>query len=202
MITRKKAKLGQQALQTGRELSGWVSGVLGDFPRDLFGYAIGDRIKAWRWENAHKILAEAVERLRAQGIEPAAPNPRVFVPLLEAAADEGSEELQALWARLLAAAVDPNRKNAVRQSFIQTLKDMDPLDALLLEVVWETGAANPPPNWREFARSKLDCSTIEVEVSFEHLEALKCFAFNDIDIGKVNPLLTAYGKLLMEALSG
>jgi hypothetical protein len=60
-------------------------------------------------------------------------------PILEAAADEENDELQDLWSRLLAAAMDPNRRDAMRQSFIATVKRMDPIDALVLKAIHANG---------------------------------------------------------------
>jgi hypothetical protein len=61
-----------------------------------------------------KIWNKAKTRLAEQGIEePAPPNPNVALPILAAAADETNDELQDLWARLLAAAMNPNRLKQV-----------------------------------------------------------------------------------------
>lgn len=52
------------------------------------------------------------------------------------AQEESREELAELWARLLANAMDPNM-NSVRQSFIDAVKRMDPLDAVVLRYIYE-----------------------------------------------------------------
>ena len=62
-------------------------------------------------------------------------SPSLAVPLLQAAYDESRPELQELWASLIAAAMDPARSGRVRLSFIDTLKQFDPLDALVLRGV-------------------------------------------------------------------
>jgi hypothetical protein len=41
-------------------------------------------------------------------------------------------ELQDIWAKLLAAAADPARAKSFRLRFIETAKQMDPLDAVVL----------------------------------------------------------------------
>src|ERR1700731_992583 len=58
------------------------------------------------------------------------------VALVEGAQKEGREELMELWARLLANAMDPNL-NSVRQSFIEAVKNMDPVDAIVLRYIHE-----------------------------------------------------------------
>src|SRR5437660_1458996 len=63
----------------------------------------------------------------------AASLPSVAIPLLRAAYDESRPELQQIWAKLIAAAIDPNRSGQFRLSFIATLKQFDPLDAQVLK---------------------------------------------------------------------
>jgi hypothetical protein len=58
-------------------------------------------------------------------------SPNMAVALVEGAQEEGREQLMELWARLLANAMDPNL-NSVRQSFIEAVKNMDPVDAIVL----------------------------------------------------------------------
>ena len=109
---------------------------MGDFPKDLFGLLIGDTVKAKRIERIERLWQRTRERLRDRGIaDPEPPSLKYAIPILEAAADEENEELQDLWSRLLAAAMDPNRRDAMRQSFIPTVKQMDPIDALVLKAV-------------------------------------------------------------------
>ena len=56
----------------------------------------------------------------------------LVLPIAVSAADESRDELQDLWARLLAAAADPARVNFFRLAFIEAVKKMDPLDAAVL----------------------------------------------------------------------
>src|SRR5207247_8456868 len=57
---------------------------------------------------------------------------QIAIRLLEAAQGEPREEMQDLWARLLANAMDPTRKDYVRPEFIEALKKLQPVDALVL----------------------------------------------------------------------
>src|SRR5580692_9289698 len=80
------------------------------------------------------------ERLEHRGIaDPEPPSLKNSIPILEAAADEENEELQDLWSRLLAAAMDPNRRDAMRQSFVATVKQIDPIDVLVLKAIYDHG---------------------------------------------------------------
>jgi hypothetical protein len=133
-ISDEQAKLGQELLKAVRDGSGYFADILGDLPRDLLGLLVGDRVKAKRIEKIAMLWERTRERLRDRGmVDPEPPSLKYAIPILEAAADEENEELQDLWSRLLAAAMDPNRRDATRQSFIQVVKQMDPMDALVLK---------------------------------------------------------------------
>jgi hypothetical protein len=57
----------------------------------------------------------------------------VALPLIHGAYDESRAALQDPWAALIAAAMGPARAGRVRLSFIEMLKQFDPLDTLLLK---------------------------------------------------------------------
>ncbi len=95
--------------------------------------------------------------------------------------------MQDLWSRLLAAAMDPNRRDAMRQSFITTVKQMDPIDALVLKA---THLNRETPE--SAIASKLTLSSDEIIVSVEHLANLNCITRNSD-----HPRVLPFGKLLM-----
>ena len=134
-ISDEQAKLGQELIKAGSGLGGWFADIVGDFPKDLIGLLIGDWVKAKRNERIERLWQKTSERLRDRGVDPESPSLRYAIPILEAAADEENGELQDLWSRLLAAAIDPNGRDAMRQSFVQTVKEMDPIDAAVLKVI-------------------------------------------------------------------
>jgi hypothetical protein len=130
MITDEQAKLAQELVKSASGLGGYFADILGDFPKDLFGLLVGDRVKARRIKGIERLWQRTSERLEHRSVDPEPPSLKYAIPILEAAADEENEELQDLWSRLLAAAMDPNRRDGMRQSFIETVKQMDPIDAL------------------------------------------------------------------------
>ncbi len=178
-ISDEQAKLGQELVKAVRDASGYFTDILGDIPKDLLGLLIGDRVKAKRIEKWAMLWQRARERLRDRGIvEPEPPSLKYAIPILQAAADEENEELQDLWSRLLAAAMDPKRRDALRQSFIQTVKQMDPMDALVLKAICDNGRAIWKPPATDLISSKLKCSRDEIMVSIQHLAALDCIPPN------------------------
>ena len=67
-------------------------------------------MKGKRIERIPKLWQRARERLQ----DPEPPSLKYSIPILQAAADEENDELQDLSSRLLAAAMDPKRRDAMR----------------------------------------------------------------------------------------
>jgi hypothetical protein len=160
-IRDEQAKLLQQIVQAGREAGSYIADILGDLPKDLVGLLVGERVKARRAEKVAILWQQARERLQDRGISPEPPSLKLAIPILQAAVDEGNDQLQDLWSRLLAAAMDPNRRDAVRQSFIQTVKQMDPTDVLVLKTIHVNGGQPWIPNGRDAIATRLTCSREE-----------------------------------------
>jgi Abortive infection alpha len=128
----------------------------------------GDWLKVRRAENLLGTLQKMQERLKKRGIKPEKVSLFRALPILIAAADESIDELQELWAKLLAAAADPQRAKSFRIAFINVAKLMDPLDAVILEKV---GASNVliSGTVRNDLAAKLNLSRDQLDVSLAHL---------------------------------
>src|SRR5712664_3266802 len=177
-ISDEQAKLARELVAVGRDTGGYLADILGDLPKDLVGLLVGDRVKLLRAERLAKQWGKAKKRLKDRGVDPPeAPSLRLMLPILAAAADENREELQDLWERLLAAAMDPNRRKYVRQLLISTAAQMDPFDVLIFREVYGNPSGNWTPNGRDFMMAKLQSSQEEVLVSFDNLARLKCITF-------------------------
>jgi hypothetical protein len=177
--------------------------IFGDLPKDLVGLLAGDRVKVARAERLAILWANAKKRLEDRGIaHPEPPSLKLALPILDAAADENNQELQDLWASLLAAAMDPKRRDWVRQSFIQIVKQLDPFDVLVLKAIADNGGAQWSPNGRNAIMARTQGSMSDVLASFGHLEKLDCIYFAGAASPKINPYLTPLGTLLMNTVSG
>ncbi len=83
-----------------------------------------------------KIAGRTEEILRQRGVEDPKPiGPKALLPALEAASEESDETLQNMWASLLANAMDPDKDISLQQVFIDTLKQFEPIDALVLQEI-------------------------------------------------------------------
>lgn len=174
----------------------YAASVVGRLPHNLLGL-LGDQVFHTRRMRAVELDDAYLKRLRDRHVEPVEISPSIAIPLLEAAIDETREVLKELWERLLANAADPTRRDRVRLSYIEILKKFDPIDASILRIMGETTGALKP-NAREFVASSLNISTMEVMVSFQALEDLRCLWHQHETF---NPMLTDRGRLILAAVA-
>lgn len=118
----------------------------------------------------------------------------IALPLFEAAADENREELQDLWARLLAAAMDPARSGQVRREFIEAVKQPEPIDALVL---MELSKNEPRQNPRDTFAAQFKRTSDELEISIRHLAKLDLVSESG---ARSQAALTVTGRTLTGAL--
>lgn len=167
-ISDEQAKLGQEALRT---LGGFLKETFGTLPQDVVGLLGGDYLKVKRAENLFRMFEKAKRRIEDKHIvEPEAP-PALALPIMIAAADESRDELLDLWAALMAAVVDPERKGFFRLKFIEVAKRMDPLDAPVLQRLSEYTHPVDHVHRLEIA-TRLQVSLDQVLVSIANLEEL------------------------------
>jgi hypothetical protein len=100
----------------------------------------------------------------------------ISLPLLVAAADESRDELQEIWARLLAAAADPSRARSFRLAFIDAAKKLDPLDAAVLQIVQADHGGRISGDVRNSLAASVHVSRDEVDVSILNLAKLELVA--------------------------
>jgi hypothetical protein len=194
-----QAKALQEALKTLQGLGGFLKETFGTVPADFVGLLGGDWLKVRRLENFARIAEKARERLRARHVDaPEPPRLSILLPLIVAAADEEDDELQDIWARLLAAAADPARAKSMRLAFVETVKKMDPLDARILQQM--TGLQVRPGSDLATALSDhLKISRDEAWFSLERLHEIGCVEFSP-NSSPVTPV-SAKGRLLISAVS-
>jgi hypothetical protein len=201
-ITDAQANAIAETMKTARSITDVIRGVgsyakdiAGDLPHQIVG-GLRDKVVAYREQEAFRLFGRTSSILQDRGVDkPIEPAPKLLLPILEAATEEGSPEVRDLWAKLLAAAMDPTRKNQVRYSFIETLKQFDPLDVILLKARYER-QGDLSPNPREFMVNHLQKSVDEIQVSMVNLERGRC-----VFLAGSNPEfdLTPYGRELILA---
>jgi len=189
------AKTTGKAVDLVRDFGAFFGKVLGNVSADLVGYAGGDYLGEVRVRNRFRMAQRTDEILAARQVkETAAVSPLLAIPLLSAAGDESNPELQDLWARLLANAMDPARAGDLRIEYIETIKRFHPRDALILLRIADAHGSIKPDTTRFFV-GHLHLTAGAVEVSIETLVKLSCLKHHPAG----NFLLTPFGRELLAA---
>ncbi len=169
------AKATPAVIEAGTELARWVSSVLGTVPQDIVGITFGDYLRELRTRNLDRLRGKTEEILRQRGIEQPEPiDPKVAIPAFEAASMESNEELQDFWANLFANAMDPTKDVSLRHIFIETLKQFESIDALVLNVVAKESGKGIFLGRDVVTRTDLRSS--QAALSLQQLENLGCVA--------------------------
>lgn len=186
-----------EAITEGSKAVGKAIDLLRDVGKPVanaYGLIIGDRVDAWRERNLDALTRRTREILRERDLDESAPTAeQIMIPLLEAAQGDARPEMQELWATLLANALDPKRRNDVRQEFIITLQRFHPIDALILKRMSETFPTDfVPPH----ALVSDGLREPAVAVSLRNLAMNGC-----VEGGRENYKITAFGHELVRACS-
>ena len=169
----------------------------------LAGLAGGNYIIELNERQRFRLKAKTAEYLAQDGVkddEVQEVSGTISIPLVAAAENESRPDLQDLWARLLATAMNPSRSHEVRIDFIETLKQLDPIDVRILkgrnDNVQGGGGANTMQLLRVVVHGVDDDDLV---VSIRKLERLGCFFF--VNAGVDSAIVTPYGRKLIAACS-
>ena len=203
------AEFGREAVKATTGAGGWVAAIVQDVPKDLIGVLGGDWLHHTRQRNLATLEAKTATYLENVAAERRTePSPSLLLPLLTAAVDEDREELQALWAALLANAMtDKGRR--VRLEFFNVVRQMEPLDTIVIRLIahpniWQRHPNSATPfetaGSREMIQTFVDKSygfdPDSTQISFDALDNLKCIIRSPVN-GHAS--LTAFGRGLLAA---
>jgi hypothetical protein len=186
------------AISTGKmidvvqELGGFFRLVFGDTAIELGGIA-KDWASYYRYTNLlkiqDKILALHAKR-KIEGKTIPIP-PRYAIPLIQRASDEDDNDIQSLWAGLIANSTDPNKKLDVKKIYIEILSSLEPLDVQIMRYFSKQGwhlSSDVPGGGINVERlsADLDLNENDILISLQNLNRLGCLiadfepAWNDI----------------------
>lgn len=194
------AKASGKAIDAAVRSGAYVGNMLGDLPHDLVGI-LGDWLKHKRMRRWIELQAETERILKRRGITNREEvSPSVAIPLIDAAINEDREMLKDLWAKLLAAALDPDRSKQVRPSLIDLLKQLDPVDARVLQYMHEPNdRSGRYSDLADALIADLNVDRVEAFYSMEHLHSLGCLHPQPSQVPR--PRATAKATLLIRAVS-
>ncbi|TYL99948.1 DUF4393 domain-containing protein [Bradyrhizobium rifense] len=144
---------------------------------NAYNFLIGDRIGAARERNLDAITRKTRKILEERKVQETAPIPeQIGVQLLEEGQGETREAIQDLYAALLANAMDEKFAGDVRPEFIQTVKRLQPIDALILRTIM---LHHMEPSNRVFGSNHIyealkGYRPSAIEVSLGNLQKLGC----------------------------
>ncbi len=175
-------KFGTKALETTEKLVSFVAKVFKEPIRDAVGI-IGDRLKFMRWERQTRLADRVNEILAQRGVTETRAVPlKLALPVFENASLEDNDELQDLWAKLLANSMDPNFTKEIRYAYLEIIKSLTPLDVRILYVFYNT-LSNMKIDWdnmtnymveKEQICKDLSISPQDYDVSMYNLFRVQC----------------------------
>ncbi len=112
---------------------------------DECGMMLGDTARVFRIKNWVRTVEKTERILKDAGLPPKAVPSRLFLPITEACSVEDNETLQEMWAGLLA--TSSQRADTVSPSFVETLKQLTPVEARYLGTMYDSEKA-AHPNWK------------------------------------------------------
>lgn len=174
------AKLGQAVVKAIAGAGAYLDRTVGTLPADAVSLMGGAWIHEVAIRNRERLKLNTQRKLAEMGVtEPVEPSPSVMLPLLEAAERESRDELQELWASLLASAMSPDGGLRVRRAYIEIVGAMEPTDAQLFHaytrVMRPDNPKSPVEKNEEVRRHALNSglSPEEFEISRDNLEKLR-----------------------------
>lgn len=166
------AKTGGELIDAARGVGGFIRDTLGDIPKDMIGLAGGDWVHEQRRRNIGKLVAKTQRML--EDVAPdriTEPSVSVVLPLLQAAADEGREELQDLWAALLANAMVDGGKR-MRRAFFDAVAKLEPADVLVFDLYTAEGMSKRIQD----RAAELGLDQLAVRLAIQVLTELRCLS--------------------------
>ncbi len=119
-----------------------VNDLLGPASREAGGL-LGDQVHAFRAAIRMRVLCKIDARLREKRLPPRVLPPGFLLPLLEQCGDAAEEELQDLWARLVAGAIESD--DHVARLYVETLRQMSRQDAVVFQEEVDRWLRDQPP---------------------------------------------------------
>lgn len=125
--------------------------------------------------NRECVAQKLTKKLEARKIDqPKIISPRVLVPALTALSEESDDALQELWANLMANAMDPDADVDLQKILIETLRQLEPIDAVLLAQIDAHAQLDTASLTLETIASNVDFRPMALALSHERLARLGC----------------------------
>jgi Abortive infection alpha len=209
--TQEVAKTAGKAIDASRELGGFFSRIFGGILDQLAGLG-EDQLTVYRRTRQLR-LAKRYEEIRKElgfdgEIKPL--ELKFGLPLIQAASIENDDDLQDLYARLLATATNPDNKIGAKRAFVSILQELGPLEVLLIDKIYS--APNTPANIVRTGKFPENYSTNMDDANARPSAEVELALWNLARVGCIEPggtygggtsiaavTLTALGRVFVEA---
>jgi hypothetical protein len=131
------AKATRIGIEATQKLGGFVSKIINE-PLEAVVGILTDRLQHIRAERQLRLVdrwREIISQRRLEGTLRIVP-PKLALPIIENASLEEDDELQDLWANLLASAVDPNFNKPIRTAYVDIIKELEVIDVHVLNFIY------------------------------------------------------------------
>lgn len=156
------AKTTKAGIEATEKFGGFVARIIGE-PIDEAVGMLTDKLKYARWERRERLKARANQFIEERNIKERRPvPPKIALPIIENGSLEHSNELQDIWARFLASAVDPNYDGTLRTAFIDIIKQLEVVDVHILNFIYNHYTERN----NEFNRHRRSVSGEKVEIHY------------------------------------
>jgi hypothetical protein len=159
-------------------------------------------------ERGKQVAAKATTLLAQVGREAQPVEPKLLLPLIQAASLETDPTMTEKWAALLANAADPAQQMQIHPSYIDVLRQMTSADAQVLSFIYsEAKRLNKSVSFANVILHFVANLGREVELSYDNLLRLRLFEMvNDNGTGKGMDQAgycapTRFGKLFLDAVT-
>lgn len=126
------SKAVSRGFDSADRLGGFLGKILGPTLEEVGGVAL-DQVKYWRASRGLRLREKWEEKTKGARLR--AVPPSIALPLLEYAMIEDSDELQDIFANLLANASDADFGDEIQKSYVRILSEMSPLEAKILACI-------------------------------------------------------------------
>lgn len=164
--TKESAVAAQKAIDAGSGIGKFFDRVFGDLVIDAVGL-MADRLKHFRIKNAISLQEKTEAILKEKGVEEYQPiAAKIALPLIENATLEDEDELQTLWAKLLANGLDGHSK--IEKRFVSVLKELTSSEAKFFEKIMKVAANQPKSHCLE---ANYDIHSVQID-ALTHFQQL------------------------------
>jgi hypothetical protein len=119
--------------------------------------------------------------------------------ILGEAQDESRDELLRIWAKLMAALIDSSKAHGCRREFVEIVRQLEPLDAVVLKFLADPSRMDP--NRLTVIANRLEAPEDHVNLSFRNLLRLELAWQNSPPHRELQPVITTLGRQLLAAIS-